>query len=174
MQNPDSRPRREKTWCGIIIHHTDIGNRKEITDDLWSRLFQGVKNWLTTKDQNYVSAHYLIGRFGEVAELVNPETHEAYHAGKSSYWHPYHRRVVPDWNRYAIGIELLGDGNLHKYSEKQYEALIKLCRELMVKFQEIHPLAIVGHENIAYPSGRKQDPGKYFDWSKLFKGIYVS
>ena len=164
----DKRLKRGE-FIGIIIHHTDIGGRKEISDSKWAQLYKNIAAFLMKKDNIYVSAHYIIGRKGETKMLVNPETHEAFHAGKSSYWHPGLRRVVSDWNRYAIGIELVGDGNLHKYSVAQIESCAVLCGNLMTKY-DIHPMAIVGHENIA-PT-RKVDPGKLFDWRMFFSLLY--
>lgn len=172
MESSDKRLKRDK-FIGIIIHHTGVNGRKDISDSLWKSLFTNIANYLIKKDANYVSAHYIIGRSGETEQLVNPETHEAFHAGKSQYWHPYLRRVASDWNRYAIGIELLGDGNLMDYTEAQYRALADLCRKLKAKFPQIHPMAITGHENIAWPPGRKDDPGAKFDWEKFFKYYYV-
>lgn len=167
----DKRPRREKSWCGLVIHHTAISGQVPTTESLWRRMFSGVSSWLSKKDDTYASAHYLIGRFGEIIELVDPNKFEAFHAGKSEYWHPLLRKVVPDWNRYAIGIELLGDGNKTMYSDVQYQALAWLCRDLKKRYPTIHPQAIVGHEQVS--PGRKIDPGKFFDWEKFFKAYYV-
>jgi len=168
----DKRKRREKHWVGIIIHHTGIGGRKVISEALWARLYRNITAYLGAKDKNYVSAHYTIGRHGETTELVDPKEYEAFHAGKSTHWCGYHRRIVSDWNRSAIGIELIGDGNIHEYSEEQYEALIDLCCYLVATHDTIHPLNILGHEAIS--PGRKDDPGKFFDWNYLFEGIYHS
>lgn len=163
----DKRKRREKNWTGIIIHHTDVGGRKEISADLWQRLYENIGAYLMRRDNVYVSAHYIISRTGEIKMLVDPDTHEAYHAGKSSYWHPRRRSVVSDWNRHAIGIELVGDGNLHDYPRKQLEAVARLSASLYKKYPTIHPLAIVGHESIS--PGRKIDPGRLFDWRQFFR-----
>lgn len=160
----DCRKRRELYWTGIIIHHTGT------TDADKPGKFNALVNWLTKKDKYYVSAHYLIGRKGESAQLVDPKKYEAFHAGRSRYWHPYHRRVCSDWNRYSVGIELLGDGNDTQYTDEQYRTLAILVKSLLKQFPEIHPLCIVGHENIA--PDRKVDPGKTFDWHRFFKDIY--
>lgn len=167
----DKRLKREKDFVGIIIHHTSIGDRKEISESLWLKLSENITNYLAKKDDNYVSAHFTISRKGKISMLVNPDTHEAFHAGRSLYWHPIKRQVVDDWNRHAIGIEIVGDGNLIKYSEEQYKALIELVKYLTDRYKTIHPLAIVGHENIA--PMRKIDPGLYFDWHRFFKGVYA-
>lgn len=172
-ESPDKSARGAgEPWVGIIIHHTDIGGRKEVSEALWRQLFRGITGWLTKADANYLSAHYHIGRFGECAQLVDPDTHKAFHAGTSSYYHPIKRVWASGWNSYAIGIELLGDGNMHSYSEEQYEKLSKLCAALMKKYPTIDPRCITGHENIA--PGRKQDPGKLFNWRYFFEKLMKS
>jgi len=164
----DYRTKRTSGWIGIIIHHTAVPDG--LTDDsMWARAYRNIAGYLLKKDENYVSAHFIIGKAGEIAQLVDPDKYEAFHAGKSSYWHPGYRKVMPDWNRYAIGIELVGDGNKYYYGEKQYDALIALCKELKEKYG-IHPHGILGHESISFP--RKQDPGARFQWDRLFAGIY--
>lgn len=172
IQGHDKRWRRETEWAGIIIHHTGVGKRKEISPSMWWRLYQNLTNYLAKKDANYVSAHYVISRGGSVTEVIDPDKYESYHAGKSSFFHPTKRRLVPDWNRYAIGIELIGDGNMHRYSDEQYVALAALCRRLMLKYKSIDPRCITGHENIA--PDRKNDPGLYFDWFKFFQLLFQS
>lgn len=173
-ESPDQRRKGPSPWVGIIIHHTDIGKRdpKTIDEQGWRKLFANVTDWLTKQDENYLSAHFHVGRFGECAQLVDPDNSVAFHAGKSSFWHPLERKMVDGWNEYAIGIELLGDGNLQgfDYSDQQYATAAKLCAALMKRYPAINPLCIVGHEMIA--PGRKVDPGKAFDWQHFYKLIY--
>lgn len=166
----DKRVRREKEWSGIIIHTTDVGGRKEISRSLWKQLSVNITEWLTRKDDVYVSAHYTIHRDGKVVQLVNPDTFEAFHAGVSLFWHPKKRTVVSDWNRYAIGIELIGDCNIHPLSNEQYDSLHELVRMLMRKYKTIHPQCITSHEVIA--PGRKYDPGPLFDWARFYRGVF--
>jgi AmpD protein len=153
------------------MHHTAVGNRKTIDESTWQKLGRNITNYLALNDDNYVSAHYTIWRDGKISMLVDPQTHEAYHAGKSSYYNQYSQSTIKDLNRYSIGIELIGDGNIMNYSSEQYLASIKLVKYLLNKFPTIHPLMITGHENVS--PGRKTDPGKFFDWTRLFKGIYT-
>lgn len=167
----DRRPRPiGAEWVGIVIHHTGLPKQFPKDRPAWERYQAAIADWLSKKDDSYLSAHYQIGRFGEVIELVDPETHEAFHAGVSSFWHWRRREVASDWNRYAIGIELLGDGNLEPYTAEQYAACAALCRGLMARFTTIAPNTIVGHEMIA--PGRKNDPGRLFEWRRLFALIY--
>lgn len=171
LTGADKRIRREKHWVGIIIHHTGVGGRKKIDEKLWRKLYVNLSNYLAKKDKNYVSCHYTIGRNGEITQIVDDRKFEAWHAGKSVYWNPISRRVCNDWNRHGVGIELIGDGNLHKYSAEQYESLINLCAELIERHPTIHPLAIVGHEHIA--PNRKSDPGKYFNWTYFYQRLFA-
>ncbi len=169
VQTPDCRDRREKEWSGIVIHHT-----ANVAQDLegWRRIAEGVKNWLTYKDQNYVSAHFEISREGHILQICDPEKYEAFHAGVSEHWNQNLRRVVTDWNRHAIGIELVGDGNKVPYSPSQYFSLIKLTRELLQRYPSIHIKNIVGHDEIA--PERKNDPGMLFDWVNFLREVCLS
>lgn len=168
----DKRLKREKSWQGILIHHTAGASEKNISSARWEQIFNNMVSWLTKKDKSYLSAHYIISRSGKIVQAVNPDTHEAFHAGVSTHWHPALRKRSSDCNRFLIGIEVVGDGNVHSYSDEQYSALINLCRYLISRYETISPLCITGHENVATPDGRKNDPGKLFDWKRLFKGIY--
>lgn len=167
----DQRLRKPgSSWVGIVIHHTGLGVTAPKDEAGWRSFHQNIGAWLTKKDDAYVSAHFQIGRFGEVLQLVDPDTHEAFHAGTSAFWHPGKREWLEDWNRHAIGIELLGDGNREPYTDAQYQALSRLCRALMQRYPTISPNAIVGHEQIA--PGRKSDPGRLFDWRRFFALLF--
>ncbi|RLL43968.1 N-acetylmuramoyl-L-alanine amidase [Oceanobacillus piezotolerans] len=131
-----------------------------------------------------VSAHYMIGRDGEIHQLV-PEERVAYDAGKGDLpdFPNYKNRL----NEYSIGIELLAIGTktemqtmmmseaayneltapLIGYTDEQYEALDKLLAEIVTRNPQIHYTRqyIVGHDE--YAPERKTDPGSLFDWSKI-------
>ena len=169
LDSPDKRPRKEPIVM-IVVHHTGIGNRGGISDpSLWRKLNVNIAKWLATADPYYVSAHYQIGRYKELTQIVEPEEFVAYHAGKSSFWHPIDRKWRKGCNEFALGIELLGDGNKEPYSEEQYEKLAEVCKAHM-KYWNIPANMIVGHEMIA--PKRKQDPGKYFSWEKFFNVLH--
>ncbi len=137
------------------------------------------------------SAHIVIGREGEVYQLV-PFDLIAWHAGESQY------AGREGLNKYSIGIELDNAGELtkvgseyqayfgrkyqendvvaaahrndntrkqrywHGYTEKQIEKCREICEMLIVKYK-IN--TIVGHEEIA--PGRKTDPGPAFPLDKF-------
>jgi N-acetylmuramoyl-L-alanine amidase len=108
-----------------------------------------------------VSAHYVIGRDGEIIQMVK-DNNEAWHAGKSK---------MPDTgqtgvNRFSIGIELVGTMD-SGFLDVQMAAFYSLLEELVRKY-EIPPHRVVGHADIA--PGRKIDPDghpvKQFNWVK--------
>lgn len=142
------------------------------------------------------SAHLVIGRDGEVYQLV-PFNLESWHAGVSSYG------GRNSFNKYAIGIELDNAGVLtkvgnnfqawfgknypenevihathrnetsprywHAYTQKQLERTLEIT-ELLVATYSIKN--ILGHEEIS--PGRKQDPGPAFELDRFRNGLLVN
>jgi AmpD protein len=110
-------------------------------------------------DEYGVSAHYFIARDGGVWSLV-PPAERAWHAGASRMPPPDNRERVND---FSIGIELLALPGT-RFNEAQYRALSELIVALCVDY----PIrAVVGHDDIAVPPGRKTDPGPAFDWGRI-------
>lgn len=111
-----------------------------------------------------VSAHYAIGREGDIWALV-PEELRAWHARSRTA--PRDRMPFADDSReqvndFSIGIEVVTSGHEGDFTEPQYDAVI----ELIGGIRSRHPItAIVGHEHIA--PGRKTDPGPQFDWRRI-------
>lgn len=159
-------------WIGVITHHTGIGDRDPglVSDSLWATLYTNITSWLVAADKNYASAHFIIGRDGEVTMLVDPRTHIAWHAGRSSWFNSVTRRAITNCNHHFIGVELLGDGNRGDYSDAQYDKHIALSRALKWDFGMTDPRNYTGHENVA-PT-RKQDPGRLFDWGRYIRGVF--
>ncbi len=106
-----------------------------------------------------VSAHYLIGRDGEVLELVDPDM-RAWHAGKGEWC------GADDVNSRSIGIELDNDG-MSPFSAPLMEALEQLLLgpSGLLAAYGIKPQGVIGHSDMA--PGRKIDPGRRFDWKRL-------
>jgi AmpD protein len=101
-----------------------------------------------------VSAHFFIRRSGELIQFV-PCDLRAWHAGASS-WQGQER-----CNDFSIGVELEGCDEL-PFEAAQYVMLNRLIAALKHRY----PItAIVGHSDIA--PGRKTDPGRCFDWSRV-------
>ncbi len=105
-----------------------------------------------------VSSHFFIARNGAVWQFVSGDD-RAWHAGASSF------QGRDNCNDFSIGIELEGlEGDT--FEEAQYAALGTLCLAL----RQNYPISfVVGHEHIA--PGRKQDPGKGFDWLGLAASV---
>lgn len=101
-----------------------------------------------------VSAHYLIGRAGEIYKLVD-EKNVAYHAGKS---------ILPDGrtsvNSCSIGIEVVCSLQ-DSVNEAQTTALLKLTNDIKNRYKIKY---ILRHSDIA--PGRKTDPWN-FDWENF-------
>ena len=104
-----------------------------------------------------VSAHFLIGRNGEIVQFVSTDD-RAWHAGESCWEHRL------NCNDFSIGIELEGCDE-ERYAMPQYRALAQLIRAVRNQYPAIQHDAIVGHSDIA-PT-RKTDPGPAFDWLQL-------
>lgn len=118
-----------------------------------------------------VSAHYLIGSKGGRWELV-PKTRIAWHAGRSMI--TIKNKTYRGLNKNSIGIELVGYHD-KRFKVEQYLALSDLIEQIKQSLPTIKYLTT--HRRIAYPSGRKRDPGNldkvfYSEMTSLFKGIY--
>nr|WP_139300449.1 N-acetylmuramoyl-L-alanine amidase [Wenxinia saemankumensis] len=111
-----------------------------------------------------VSAHWLIGRDGEVISLV-PEERRAWHAGAGEW------RGCRDINSASIGIELDNDGR-SAFPGAQIAALEAVLRGIRTRWQ-IGADGVIGHADMAYL--RKSDPGPLFPWGRLHKaGLAVA
>lgn len=105
-----------------------------------------------------VSAHFVIGRDGNISQFVSANDC-AWHAGESEW------RGRKQCNDFSIGVELEGaEGEV--FEECQYSSLVILCRALMNQYGD---MMIAGHQHIA--PIRKTDPGDSFDWRRLFDNI---
>ena len=103
-----------------------------------------------------VSAHYLIGRAGEVYALVD-ESKRAWHAGES-YW-----GGLTDLNSASIGIELDNNGE-EIFPQPQISSLLALLDDLRKRYQ-IPQANFIAHGDVA--PRRKVDPSRYFPWKTL-------
>jgi|APTNR8051073442_1049403.scaffolds.fasta_scaffold04508_2 N-acetylmuramoyl-L-alanine amidase len=155
----------------LLIHYTASSSLESAVD------------WLTSPASG-CSAHVVIGRSGEIIQLV-PFDGIALHAGRSRW------RGVEGLNGCSIGIELenagcmerqggrwrawfggdYGDGDVmeathkygsrllgwHMYTDKQIEAVCSLTR-LLVDVYDLDD--VIGHDDVA--PYRKMDPGPAF------------
>ena len=155
----------------LIMHYTASGSLASAADTL-------------TVGKAPASAHIVIGREGEIVQLV-PFNRVAWHAGVSR-WHG-----LSGMNRYTIGIELENAGKLqrhgdgwiswfqrhypaaevleathphggpvagwHRYTEAQLAAAVEVGAALVDHYGLRD---VLGHEDIS--PGRKSDPGPAF------------
>ncbi len=158
--------KRHSKIDSIIIHYISAKNVNEkqpfhIKDtlELLTKPIVYFKN--NERKQVTVSAHYCIDREGIVYQLVD-EGRKAWHSGKSSLHGRHDDKGT--CNDFSIGIELFG-GDWIDFTDNQYDSLVKLIDEIR-SYYKIPDKYIVGHDFIA--PMRKVDPGKNFDWDRLF------
>nr|WP_270088817.1 N-acetylmuramoyl-L-alanine amidase [Sphingobacterium sp. SYP-B4668] len=146
--------RKDLDWVGaihfdirkpnyIVIHHTAQDSIKQTL-----RTF--------TLDHTKVSAHYLIGKKGEVYQLLNDYL-RGWHAGVSKWG------SITDMNSVSLGIELDNNGK-EPFSDIQINALMTLLDTLKTNY-DIPTANFIGHADIA-PT-RKNDPSALFPWKRL-------
>ena len=142
--SPNHNARPHNTIVDCIILHADA-----------SSTVSASLSWILSS-KSRVSYHYLIGRLGDVYEVVKPER-RAWHAGVSVF------EGRPNCNDYSVGVSFgnLCDGH-EPYRADQIEAGVVLCVDLIRKWPAITPERITTHEAVALPPGRKHDPGPLF------------
>ena len=97
--------------------------------------------------------------FGPATRIVADED-VARHAGPSAMPNNLHSGKV---NAFSLGIELASAQDTRP-TDAQYDALSRL---IIQKITDGLPISdIVGHDEIALPTGRKDDPWN-FDWQRL-------
>jgi N-acetylmuramoyl-L-alanine amidase len=127
----------------VILHHT--------SDDSVAQALRTLSNPLRE-----VSAHYLVGRDGNIIQLVD-ERARAWHAGESKWG------ADTDINSASLGIEL--DNNGHEaFPEAQISALLRLLADIQQRYH-IPAANFIGHADIA--PRRKVDPSVFFPWRTL-------
>jgi AmpD protein len=105
-----------------------------------------------------VSAHFMLRRDGSLLQFV-PLQRRAWHAGVSRW------RGRERCNDFSIGLELEGTDDA-EFTDAQYARLSALLRAL----RSALPLReIAAHSDIA--PGRKSDPGRAFDWTRLLREL---
>lgn len=127
----------------VIIHHTSQ-----------SSIAQTVRTFQLPHTK--VSAHYVIGRDGQVIQILN-DFDRAWHAGRGKWG------TVTDLNSVSLGIELDNNGR-EPFPDAQINSLVVLLDTLKSRYL-IPQLNFIGHADIA-PT-RKDDPNVNFPWKKL-------
>ncbi|MFE2860986.1 N-acetylmuramoyl-L-alanine amidase [Sphingobacterium multivorum] len=123
-------------------------------------------NWLTQKASG-VSADLHITRDGKVTQMAK-FNQITWHAGRSE-WNGF-----TNLNRYAIGIEQenmgMVKGVYQDWTEVQIQKCIEVCKALVKAYPSITD--ILGHEEVAMPRGRKDDPGPKFPMDRVRREVF--
>ena len=127
----------------VVIHHTAQDSTA-----------QTLKTF--TMPSTQVSAHYVIGRDGQVYHMLNDYL-RAWHGGVARWGN------TTDINSSSIGIELDNNGT-EPFAEPQITSLLHILAGLK-KAYGIPAANFIGHSDIA-PS-RKNDPSALFPWKRL-------
>jgi len=127
----------------VVIHHT-----------AQQSLNQTVRTFSLAHTK--VSAHYVVGRDGQVVQLLNDYL-RGWHAGKAKWG------SVTDLNSVSLGVELDNNGK-EPFPDVQIQALMNLL-DTLKKNYEIPQANFIGHADIA-PT-RKDDPSVFFPWKTL-------
>lgn len=161
---------------GVVLHYfsainvaPDRWDEPEACFDLFIDLnLPGPERHLIMPADNtpryYASAHWLVDRRGHEHLLV-PLDKQAYHAGRSEL------NGRPNLNAWTYGIEFIAT-HTSGFTDEQYLTGQRLVAQMMSQ----HGFgldAVVGHQDVAVPKGRKRDPGPKFDWHR-FKGPLTS
>lgn len=106
--------------------------------------------------RDYASYHVLIARDGQASHLT-PWDKQAYHAGASAW------KGVKHCNGFMYGLSCIATGKTG-FTDGQYDTLVKVMEERR-KATGLALAEVAGHDEVS--PGRKFDPGKFFDWSKV-------
>lgn len=132
--------RRDGTPISLVIHSTSSSRK--------NTRFEAEANYLYQSDD--VSAHYLIGKSGQIVQFLAPSLWSAWHAGAA----------LPHWqNERSIGIELHHSVDDPPYPKAQIDALTWLAKDIMVRYR-LAANDVETHGQIALPGPyvRKHDP----------------
>lgn len=149
----DARP-EGATIDMIVIHDTETPGVRD-AKTIWRHF---------ANPGSMVSAHYIIGKGGEIVQCV-PDELRAWHTGESYY------RGQDHLNDRSIGIELVNaQTGSDPFTVAQYRSLIKLVAYL-VSTHGIPLDRIVGHKDITLKPEHKKDPAANFSFSRMFEGV---
>lgn len=129
----------------IVLHHTEQDSVQESLDTLRSANSGGK-----------VSSHYLVGRDGDLYQLV-ADSERAWHAGGGRWG------SITDLNSASLGIEIDNNGD-SPFTQPQIDTLLRLLGDLCTRYN-IPRNQIIGHADLA-PT-RKADPSRFFPWQQL-------
>lgn len=173
---------RETTFDidSVVIHTTEGTYRDdESFEENQDRINVGTIRYFQSPEDRAVSAHYVVGRRGEITQMV---------ADKDVAWHATY------YNKRSIGIECAGWAHRSEtWNDENLEALARLVAHLCDRYdvEPVHPegdaksmggrftrSGLVGHTQIQTPgsppgegSGARTDPGPHFPWARFEKRV---
>lgn len=150
----DVQARQRAHWVGAIHFNLRKPNYVIIHHTAQDSLQQTLRTFTVPHSQ--VSAHYTIGREGEVYQMLNDYV-RGWHAGAGKWG------SVTDLNSVSLGIELDNNGS-EPFSEAQIYSLLNLL-DTLKRTYNIPTANFIGHSDIA-PT-RKVDPSAFFPWKRL-------
>jgi N-acetyl-anhydromuramyl-L-alanine amidase AmpD len=140
-----SKTIRDTTRNVIVIHNDGAGMDARTTHSVLRR--------------RRLAYHYFIDKTGKIYQFVDPK-YVAKHAGITWF------EGRPSWNNFSIGICLQGRNSTH-YTDKQYASLQSLVGMLHQRYPDSRGQRLYTHSEIAFPFGRKKDPGDMFDRTRI-------
>ena len=160
VESPNYSERIDESDIRLIVIHCislppKIYGNSYIEDFFCNKLNSNNHEYFEEIKDLKVSSHILIKRNGEIIQFV-PFNKTALHAGSSIY------KDEQNCNEFSIGIELEGY-HTEKYTKHQYKSLQEVSQALINNYKDLNKDNIVGHSDIS--PDRKEDPGKYFEWS---------
>jgi N-acetyl-anhydromuramyl-L-alanine amidase AmpD len=151
--NQDDRPAGTAIDT-LIVHDTETPGVQKATT---------IANWFLNP-KSEVSAHYVIGKAGEIVQCV-PDEKRAWHAG------PSHFEGREKVNDFSIGIELVNaQTGSDPFTDAQYASLIALTADLVSRYN-IPLTRITGHRHVTNYPELKRDPADNFDWERYLVGV---
>jgi hypothetical protein len=128
----------------IIVHTTNGARFSKYTSEA---------NYIYTTPK--ISAHYLVGKQGQITQFLNTTTMRAWHAGAVN---------DPRFNNNnSIGIEVHYTPGEGFWTEQMRAALTWLVQQLVIKHSIKIPDLVDTHRRVAIPKGRKIDPSGFPD-----------
>lgn len=141
---------RDSTNNYIVIHNDGSNNTE--------------KSIRRTLKRRRLSYHFFIERSGKIYQLMDLQ-YIANHAGNSQWG------TLTHWNAFSIGVCLQGNSTL-PYTKKQYQSLQYIVRYIIFRYPDARYKPILGHSDIAFPAGRKSDPGPQFNIFNIMEIIH--
>lgn len=150
----DPQAKNPEHWVGAIHFNLRKPNYVVIHHTAQDSLQQTLHTFTVPHTQ--VSSHYVIGRDGEIVQMLNDYV-RGWHAGAGKWG------SVTDLNSVSLGIELDNNGS-EPFSEAQIHSLLNVLDTLKTKYK-IPTANFIAHSDIA--PAKKVDPSAFFPWKRL-------